>query len=80
LQALRDINFRRIAPSMLYQPKVIETVGITDEQKAKIQKIRQEMQEKYQQIQKESADEILKVLTPEQQKKLKEQVQARRRY
>ena len=76
LEALRNINFRQMAPSMLYQQKVFETVGITDEQKAKIQKIRQELTEKYQQLQKESFDQILKVLTPEQQKKLKEQVQS----
>ena len=80
LEALRKINFRQMGPSMLYQPKVMETVGITDDQKAKIQKIRQELTEKYRQLQKESFDQILKVLTPEQQKKLEEQVQAGRRY
>jgi Spy/CpxP family protein refolding chaperone len=82
LKALEEMNFRRMASSMLYQPRVMQNVGITEEQKAKIQKIRQEMMDKYQKLQKESLDQILKLLTPEQQQKLREQVRSygRRRY
>ena len=78
LDALQNINFRAMAPSMLYQPKTAEALGITEDQKAKIQKVRQELMDKYRQIQKESNEKILSILTPQQMEKLKEQAKTRR--
>ena len=80
LEALRDMSVRRMGPSMLQSPRVAEAVQLTEEQKAKIQQIRQEMLEQYKKLQEESSENILKLLTPEQKEKLKQQIQGRRQY
>ena len=77
LKAIQDINFRSVGPSMLSQPRTAEALGISQEQKAKIAEVRKEMMENYRQMQKESFEKILGLLTPEQREKLKEQIQHR---
>ena len=77
LQALKEINFRAAGPSALANPRTLKDLEVTDEQKEELQKIRQEMIEKYQELQKKAFERSLKVLAPEQQKKLKERIQTR---
>jgi Spy/CpxP family protein refolding chaperone len=72
LQALKKIETRTRSSSMLYMPNVLEKLNVTEEQKAKMQKLREDMQKKMQQLQQESLDKTLEVLSPEQRKKLDE--------
>jgi Spy/CpxP family protein refolding chaperone len=73
IATLKDINLRQTGGYMLMNPKTVETLGITDQQKGQIQKARDELQEKSNQLQKEFFDKLMQVLTPEQKEKLKEQ-------
>lgn len=74
LALLKDLNFRSRAPMYLSNPRTIEQIGLTNEQKDKLRKMREELQEKTQKLQKEMFDKSLELLTPEQKKKLQEQV------
>ena len=67
------MEFRQRAASMLYMPRGLRKIEMTDEQKEQLQKIREETQSKMTQLQHESQEKTLGVLTPEQMKKLKEQ-------
>ncbi len=73
IEQIKDMEFRQRAASMLYMPQVLQQIGLTDEQKQQLQKIREETQIKMTQLQRESQDRTLGVLTPEQAKKLREQ-------
>jgi Spy/CpxP family protein refolding chaperone len=73
VSALKEINLRQTGGYMLMNPRTVETLGITEQQKAQIQKARDEMQEKSKQLQKEFMDKLMQVLTPEQKEKLKDQ-------
>jgi len=77
IQALKEINFRSVGPSALANPRTLSNLAVTKEQKQKLQQIRQEMLEEYQELQKKAFERSLKVLTPEQREKLKEQIQTR---
>ena len=72
LAQLKEITFRSYAMSLLSNPRVLTQVGLSEDQQAKLRKVREEFQEKVQKLQQEMVDDALKVLTPEQQKKLKE--------
>ncbi len=74
IKALRDIAFRTYSQYMIYQPRILEAVGVTEAQKAQLQKLRDEFTEKTKQLQKEMTEKQLEVFTPEQREKLKEQV------
>jgi len=77
LEALREINFRAVGPSALASPATLRDLEVTDQQKEQLQKIRQEMIEQYQELQKKAFQNSLKVLSPEQQKKLRERIRTR---
>ena len=72
VEQLKEMEFRQRAASMLYMPRVLQEIEMTDEQKEQLQKIREETQSKMAQLQHESQEKTLGVLTPEQIKKLKE--------
>jgi Spy/CpxP family protein refolding chaperone len=72
LQTLKKLETRTRASSMLYMPNVLEKINITEEQKAKMQKVREDIQKKMMLLQQETLDKTLEVLTPEQRKKLDE--------
>jgi Spy/CpxP family protein refolding chaperone len=75
ISALKEVNLRAAGPGVLSNPRTLEALGVNEEQKQKLQQIRQEMFEQYQEIQKKSFEKSMDVLTPEQREKLKEQVQ-----
>jgi Spy/CpxP family protein refolding chaperone len=75
LSALREVNLRAAGPGALANPRTLDALGVSDEQKQKLQQIRQEMFEQYQEVQKKSFEKSMSVLTPEQRERLKEQVQ-----
>ncbi len=77
LKALQDINLRAVGASMLAQPRIAKSLSLSDDQKGKLQQLRQELMEEYQQLRKKSFEKTLQVLTPEQREKLKEQIQNR---
>ncbi len=77
LEALSEINLRTVGYHMLYQPRIIEAVGITKEQQAKIKQIREEWMEKQKEMHKEMMEKQLSVLSKEQVQKLKEQLKTR---
>ncbi len=72
VRRFEDIVFRARATVMLYNPRTLERLGVTDDQKERLRKVRDELQEKTQKLQQEAIDKTFRVLTPEQQAKLKE--------
>lgn len=72
IEALKIIELRTRAAAYLRSPAVLERLGLTDEQKEKIRRNREELAEKLNQLQKEYFEEILQILTPEQIEKLKQ--------
>jgi hypothetical protein len=71
-EQLKKISFEMSAGPALANPQVLEQIGVTEEQKKKIDQIRSELQAKLWQAQREMADKALKVLTEEQLKQLEE--------
>jgi len=72
VEALKMIQLRMRAAALLRSPAVLERLGLTEEQKKKIQRNREELAEKLNELQKEYFEEILEILTPEQVEKLKQ--------
>jgi len=72
LERLKEIRFRLQAPAMLQNPRTLEQLGLTDQQKQDLRQLREELQKKMQELQKENTEKALKVLSPEQIEKLKE--------
>jgi Spy/CpxP family protein refolding chaperone len=71
-EQIEEINFRMRAPGALMSPRVLEAIGLSEEQKEKLGELRQEMAEQYKQIREKTFEQSLDVLTPKQRKKLKE--------
>jgi Spy/CpxP family protein refolding chaperone len=78
IEQLKDIAFRQRAASMLYMPQVLDQLGLSDEQKATIGKIREKLQarmakaqQRMMQMQSDSNRKAIGVLTPQQLEKLK---------
>jgi Spy/CpxP family protein refolding chaperone len=72
LDQLREITFRRFAQMALANPRLLDQVEATEEQKGQLRKLSEELQDKINKLQQETVDSALKVLTPEQQKKLRD--------
>ena len=75
IDKLKQINFRTRAPYSLRNPRTLEQLGISEEQKARLKKIQDDMMQQYRDLQKKAAEDALKVLTPEQKEKLEKQIQ-----
>ncbi|MCS7305793.1 MAG: hypothetical protein NZ602_11895 [Thermoguttaceae bacterium] len=75
IAALKDIHFRQYASGYLWGPQIAEKIGLTEDQKTQLNKLRQEYQEKQMQLMRELIEKQLNVLTPEQKEKLKEEIQ-----
>jgi len=73
LKQLKEIYFRSRAASLLYSPQVLDRVGVSEEQKETLIKIRTEYQDQMQKLRDESLQKMLDALTPEQRKKLEEE-------
>lgn len=72
VEQLKGISFRMSVQTALYNPKTLEQLGFTDEQKKKLQQIRDEAMERQQQLQQEISEKTVQLLTAEQKKKLEE--------
>lgn len=75
IATLRDIQFRQYATGYLWTPRIAEKIGLTDEQKTQLDKLRQEYREKQMQLMRELMEKQLNILTPEQREKLKQEIQ-----
>ena len=73
LEALKTIELRTRAPSLLRSPRVLEKLGLSEEQKQKLRKNQQDLTAKMQRLLHESAQKALQILTPKQLEKLKQQ-------
>jgi hypothetical protein len=56
----------------LQAPAVLERLGLSDQQKEKVKKNRSDLADKVYRLQKDSFEEVVKILTPEQLEKLKQ--------
>ena len=72
LEQLKDMAFRQWASFRLYMPQLLQGIELTDDQNQQLQTIREELQNKMTQLQRENLEKALGVLTPDQVKKLKE--------
>jgi Spy/CpxP family protein refolding chaperone len=72
IDALKKITFRQRAPWTLQNPRMLEELKVSEEQKAQLQEIRDRMQEQLRKVQQDALDKALEVLTDEQRKKLEE--------
>lgn len=72
LDALKQINLRSRGPYALQNPRILDQMGVTAQQKEGLRKLREEYQERTRQLQKESFEKCLEVLTPEQRKQFEE--------
>jgi Spy/CpxP family protein refolding chaperone len=80
---LKELNLRMRGPGLLSYTRTMEQLDLTAEQKTKLQGVRdewqqkqQKMQQEMQKLQQEMFDKSFQLLTPAQQDKLKEQVNA----
>ena len=73
LESYETIDFRLQVPAVLGNPRLLDAVGATDGQKARLRQLRDGLEDKFRQLQREAADKTLQILTPRQQEKLKEE-------
>ena len=74
LVRLKEIQWRTRGPATLSNPRSLEQLSLSEEQKQELRRLREDCQQKTQQLQQELFRKSLQVLTPEQQAKLKEHV------
>jgi Spy/CpxP family protein refolding chaperone len=72
---LQELNLRMRGPYLLGSPRTMEKLNLSEDQKGRLQKVREESQQQMQKLQQETFDKSYQILTPEQQAKLKEQVE-----
>lgn len=77
--ALQKIDFRMRAPALLTNPRSHEQLGLSEEQRQRLRKIFDEAQEKLQKLQRETADQALGLLSPDQVDKLRQQLDAQQK-
>ncbi len=73
LDALKTIEFRTRAASLLRNPKILEKLGLSEEQKEKLRKNWEDLSDQMQRLLRESAQKALQILTPKQLEELKQQ-------
>jgi hypothetical protein len=78
IDKLKEIDFRTRAPYALRSPWTLKQLGISDQQKEKLNQIREKTAQQYRELQKKALEDALNVLTAEQKDKLKKQLQTRR--
>jgi Spy/CpxP family protein refolding chaperone len=73
LESYETIDFRSAVPAVLVTPRLLDVLGATDGQKARLRQLRDDIEVKFRQVQEEATDKTLQILTPRQQQKLKEE-------
>jgi len=71
LSALKDIEFRQRAGYMLRNSRVLEAIGASKRQQARLEKNRQQLNAKMRELQRKAGEKALEILTPEQIEKLR---------
>lgn len=72
VKALEKIELRARAGMFLQSPWMLDRMGLSEQQKEKVKKNRAELAKKIHELEVQSFEEILKVLTPEQLEKIKQ--------
>lgn len=73
LDAVKSIEFRTRAATLLRNPKILEKLGLSEEQKEKLRKNWEDLSDQMQRLLRESAQKALQILTPKQLEDLKQQ-------
>jgi hypothetical protein len=76
VEQLRNIDFLVRAGMAIYDPQAAEQLRISHEQRGKLQNLQKKLQEQMLKLQKENIEQALKLLTPDQVEKLRQQVEA----
>jgi hypothetical protein len=76
VEQLREIDFLVRAGMAIYDPQAAEQLGISHEQKGKLQNLQKKLQEQMLKLQKENVEQALKLLTRDQVEQLRQQVDA----
>jgi Spy/CpxP family protein refolding chaperone len=71
LAALKDIEFRQRAGYMLRNARVLEAIGASKKQQARLDKNQQQLNAKIRELQRKASEKAFDVLTPEQMEKLR---------
>jgi Zn-dependent protease with chaperone function len=74
LEKYKEMAFQKVFDFQLSSPPVMEKLGLSEEQRTAIQKIEQEKIEDFPRFSREMGANILKVLTPAQQAKLRDAI------
>lgn len=72
LQRLTQINLRTRVPTALANPRVLDRLRVTEEQKRRLRQILEQMQREMRRLQQKTLERTLEVLTPQQQQQLEE--------
>lgn len=72
IDQLKKINFQSRGPYVLQNPRLLDQIKVSEEQKAELAKIREALQAKLREVQQESFEKALEVLTAEQRKALED--------
>jgi len=72
LARLKKIEFRIRATAALANPRILDQLGLSDQQKQWLEEIRAEMEDKTRQLQEEMLEKSLQLLTPEQRDNLRQ--------
>jgi Spy/CpxP family protein refolding chaperone len=72
LDALKELVFRSRAQYSLQNARVQQEIGLDEAQRTKLRELRNQLQERIQELNAEMLDKALEVLTPEQRKKLED--------
>ena len=78
LQAYEKLDFRLRVPAALGDPQLLRSLGLSEKQRSRLGQIRDNLEERLHEVQTEAADKTLEALTPEQQEKLKEELNKQR--
>jgi len=71
LSALKEIEFRRRAGYMLRNQRVLEAIGLSEKQQARLKNQQERLSAQMRAVQKKAAEKALGVLTPDQMKELR---------
>jgi hypothetical protein len=72
LEQVRQIAFRMAVPNALSNPSVLGQLQVSEKQKQQLEQIRQQTQQKAWQLEQDMGEQSFQVLTPPQQKALRE--------
>ena len=69
---LKTLSFAMVVMTALNDPRIVDELAFSAEQRQKLQQIHNDAQSRFWQVQKEVAEKNLELLTPEQRRKIEE--------